>query len=150
MAINWCLDVLLKILFWLHRTLTDEVAGVQESNTNMSINKGGHQQTKVSFFKCNTNLHTNQHYSVYIYWATGHCHHHSLCFESWLAVFNDMIRWVLDQEEEYDGDDREHDQGLGDDVVNLLLLVILLKYVRVSEKFVIGTAHTKVTFKIWK
>ena len=61
-----------------------------------------------------------------------------------------MIRWVLDQEEEYDGDDAEHDQGLGDDVVNMLLLDMLLKYVRVSEKFVIGTAHTKVTFKICK
>ena len=61
-----------------------------------------------------------------------------------------MIRGVLDQEEEYDGDDGEHDQGLGDDVVKLILLVMLLKKIRVSEKFVIGTAHTKVTFKICK
>ena len=53
-----------------------------------------------------------------------------------------MIRGVLDQEEEYDGDHGEHDQGLGDDVVKLILLVMLLKKIRVLEKFVIGTAHT--------
>ena len=32
-----CLDVLLNSLDCLNRTLTDEVAGVQERNTNMSI-----------------------------------------------------------------------------------------------------------------
>ena len=65
-------------------------------------------------------------------------------------MLNDVILRVLYPEEEDDGEDGEHDQGLGDDAVCHLLPVMDVEDMRVSDKSVICAAETKVTFHIWK
>ena len=65
-------------------------------------------------------------------------------------MLNDVILRVLYPEEEDDGEDSDHDQGLGDDAVYHLLPVMDVEDMRVSEKSVICAAETEVTFYIWK
>ena len=65
-------------------------------------------------------------------------------------MLNVVILRVLYPEEEDDGEDGEHDQGLGDDAVCHLLPVVDVEDMRVSDKSVICAAETKVTFHIWK
>ena len=57
-------------------------------------------------------------------------------------MVNDMIGRVLYPEEEHDGEDGEHDQGLGDHVVHLLFPVMGVEDVRVSKEAIIGTTKT--------
>ena len=65
-------------------------------------------------------------------------------------MLNDVILRVLYPEEEDDGEDGEHDQGLGDDAIHHLLPPIGVEDMRVSDKSVIYGAETEVTFYIWK
>ena len=65
-------------------------------------------------------------------------------------MLNVVILRVLYPEEEDDGEDGEHDQGLGDDAVCHLLPVVDVEDMRVSDKSVICAAETEVTSYIWK
>ena len=61
-------------------------------------------------------------------------------------MLNDVILWVLYPEEEDDGEDGEHDQGLGDDAVYHLLRAMDVKDMWVSDKSVICAAETDVLY----